>query len=220
MQGVHLDQATPREARLGCDAEVKSVPDLDRWLGFPAGICGDTLTRGSGPWFGLLEAHIALLFGCLPSPRCSVSSLRAGCPCGPCVPSPEGAACIQQALTVCVGSVSGWGWRLGAVLIPPSPSPVTLHTVPSSRLLQRGPCPLLCHLASPPPQDSKSHPPASLGISFKDFMLRRPWVAPSVKRLPSAQVMTPRSWDRAPHQAPCFSLSLCLFHFIHLFEKE
>ncbi|VCW77697.1 unnamed protein product, partial [Gulo gulo] len=29
------------------------------------------------------------------------------------------------------------------------------------------------------------------------------WVAQSVKRLPPAQVMTPGSWDRALHWAPC-----------------
>ena len=38
------------------------------------------------------------------------------------------------------------------------------------------------------------------------------WVAWSVKLLPLVQVMIPRSWDRAPHRAPClvgacFSLS-------------
>jgi len=41
-------------------------------------------------------------------------------------------------------------------------------------------------------------------------------VAQLVKRLPSAQVMIPESWDRVPHRAPpslwgaCFSLCLCL----------
>ena len=29
-----------------------------------------------------------------------------------------------------------------------------------------------------------------------------------VEHLPSAQVVTPRSWDQVPHRAPC--LSLCL----------
>ena len=31
-----------------------------------------------------------------------------------------------------------------------------------------------------------------------------------VKRLPSAQVMIPGSWDRAPHRAPCSEGSLLL----------
>ncbi|XP_034854411.1 bone marrow stromal antigen 2 isoform X1 [Mirounga angustirostris] len=36
------------------------------------------------------------------------------------------------------------------------------------------------------------------------------WVPPWVKRLPSAQVTIPGSWDRAPHQAPCSAGSLLL----------
>ena len=36
------------------------------------------------------------------------------------------------------------------------------------------------------------------------------WVAQLVKRLPSAQVMVPGSWDRAPHRAPCSAGSLLL----------
>ena len=32
---------------------------------------------------------------------------------------------------------------------------------------------------------------------------RGAWVAQSVKCLPSAQVMIPGSWDRAPYRAPC-----------------
>nr|XP_054367840.1 uridine diphosphate glucose pyrophosphatase NUDT22 isoform X3 [Mirounga angustirostris] len=41
------------------------------------------------------------------------------------------------------------------------------------------------------------------------------WVAQMVKRLPSAQVMVPGSWNRVPHRAPCslgacFSLCLCV----------
>ena len=36
------------------------------------------------------------------------------------------------------------------------------------------------------------------------------WVAQSIKRLPLAQVMIPRSWDRTPHQAPCSVGSLLL----------
>jgi len=35
-------------------------------------------------------------------------------------------------------------------------------------------------------------------------------VAQLVKRLPSAQVMIPGSWDRAPHWAPCSAESLLL----------
>ena len=35
-------------------------------------------------------------------------------------------------------------------------------------------------------------------------------VAQSVKRLPSAQVVTPGSWDRFPHGAPCSVGSLLL----------
>ena len=42
------------------------------------------------------------------------------------------------------------------------------------------------------------------------------WVAQSVKRLPSAQVVISGSWDRAAHGTSCslgvcFSLSLCPF---------
>ena len=36
------------------------------------------------------------------------------------------------------------------------------------------------------------------------------WVAQSVECLPSAQVMSPGSWDRAPHRAPCSMESLLL----------
>ncbi|XP_034866328.1 membrane cofactor protein-like isoform X10 [Mirounga angustirostris] len=36
------------------------------------------------------------------------------------------------------------------------------------------------------------------------------WVAQSVKRLPSAQLMIPGSWDRVPHQALCLAGSLLL----------
>ena len=36
------------------------------------------------------------------------------------------------------------------------------------------------------------------------------WVAQLVKRLPSAQVMIPASWDRVPHRAPCSAGSLLL----------
>ena len=36
------------------------------------------------------------------------------------------------------------------------------------------------------------------------------WVAQLVKRLPSAQVMIPGSWDRAPHGVPCSAGSLLL----------
>lgn len=32
---------------------------------------------------------------------------------------------------------------------------------------------------------------------------RGTWVAQSVEHLPPARVVTPGSWDRAPHQAPC-----------------
>ena len=39
---------------------------------------------------------------------------------------------------------------------------------------------------------------------------RGAWVAQAVKRLPSAQVMIPGSWDRAPHGAPCLAGSLLL----------
>ena len=45
---------------------------------------------------------------------------------------------------------------------------------------------------------------------------RGAWVAQSVKRLPSTQVMILGSWDQALHHAPCsvgracFSFSLCL----------
>ena len=34
------------------------------------------------------------------------------------------------------------------------------------------------------------------------------WVTQLVKHLPSAQVMVPGSWDRAPSQAPCLAESL------------
>jgi len=55
---------------------------------------------------------------------------------------------------------------------------------------------------------------------------RDAWVAQSAKRLPSAQVMVPGSWDRALHRAPrsagnlllplplpllVFPISLCLY---------
>ena len=36
------------------------------------------------------------------------------------------------------------------------------------------------------------------------------WVAHRAKRLPSAWVMIPGSWDQAPHQAPCSARSLLL----------
>ena len=36
------------------------------------------------------------------------------------------------------------------------------------------------------------------------------WEAQSVKGLPSAQVMTPRSWDRTPGTAPCSAEGLFL----------
>ena len=36
------------------------------------------------------------------------------------------------------------------------------------------------------------------------------WVAQSVKRLPSAQVTIPESWDQAPRWAPCSAGSLLL----------
>ena len=36
------------------------------------------------------------------------------------------------------------------------------------------------------------------------------WVAQSIKHLPLAQVMTPGSWDRVPHWAPCSVGSLLL----------
>jgi len=36
------------------------------------------------------------------------------------------------------------------------------------------------------------------------------WVAQLVKRLPSAQVMVPGSWDGAPHWAPCLAGGLLL----------
>ena len=39
---------------------------------------------------------------------------------------------------------------------------------------------------------------------------RGAWVTQSVKHLPSAQVMIPGSWDRAPHQAPCSAGRLLL----------
>jgi len=37
---------------------------------------------------------------------------------------------------------------------------------------------------------------------------RGTWVAQSVKHLPSAQVMIPRSWDQALHRVPCSARSL------------
>ncbi|CAD7677121.1 unnamed protein product [Nyctereutes procyonoides] len=40
--------------------------------------------------------------------------------------------------------------------------------------------------------------------------LQGAWVAQSVKPLPSAQVMIPGSWDRAPHGTPCSAGSLLL----------
>ncbi|XP_034513918.1 bone marrow stromal antigen 2 isoform X1 [Ailuropoda melanoleuca] len=46
------------------------------------------------------------------------------------------------------------------------------------------------------------------------FSVNRPprdaWLAQSVKRLPSAQVMVSRSWNGVPHQAPCSAGSLLL----------
>ena len=40
-----------------------------------------------------------------------------------------------------------------------------------------------------------------LDLSQEIENLRSPWVAQVVKRLPSAQVMIPESWDQARHQA-------------------
>ena len=39
---------------------------------------------------------------------------------------------------------------------------------------------------------------------------RGAWVAQPAKRLPSAQVTIPKSWDRVPQQAPCSTGSLPL----------
>ena len=47
-------------------------------------------------------------------------------------------------------------------------------------------------------------------LLFKKTFLRGAWVAPSVKHLPSTQVMIPGSWDRAPCKALCSAGSLLL----------
>ena len=46
--------------------------------------------------------------------------------------------------------------------------------------------------------------------SIKSGARRGPWVAQMVNRLPSAQVMISRSWDRAPWPAPSSAGSLLL----------
>jgi len=45
---------------------------------------------------------------------------------------------------------------------------------------------------------------------LKNINDRGAWVAQMVKRLPSAQGMISRSWDRAPHRTPCLAGSLLL----------
>ena len=47
-------------------------------------------------------------------------------------------------------------------------------------------------------------------VILKMFIMGGAWVVQSVKHLPLAQVMIPRSWDRVPHQAPCSVESLLL----------
>ena len=56
--------------------------------------------------------------------------------------------------------------------------------------------------------------PAALRLPDRQDFQRNPWrgiwVAQSVKPLPLAQVMIPRSWDQAPHGAPYSAESLLL----------
>ena len=40
-------------------------------------------------------------------------------------------------------------------------------------------------------------------INAAEESLLGAWVAQSLKRLPSARVMIPGSWDQAPRRAPC-----------------
>ena len=51
---------------------------------------------------------------------------------------------------------------------------------------------------------------------LKQQHLGAPWVAQSVKCLPSAQVLTPGSWDGAPGHAPCLAKTLLLLPLLVL----
>ena len=57
---------------------------------------------------------------------------------------------------------------------------------------------------------STDHDSAAMVILYFKRCIGGTWVAQSVKRLTSAQVMIPGSRDRAPHQAPCSVGSLRL----------
>ena len=50
----------------------------------------------------------------------------------------------------------------------------------------------------------------ALYVNYLKLKLGNAWVAQSVKRLPSGQVMIPGSWDQVLHRAPCLVGSLLL----------